>query len=72
MASKAPQIKLNPQEATAYLCPKCQFVRFGMGYKLLKVSKLAPSNTTGQDIFIPAPIFHCEGCGHILDDIKPG
>ena len=71
--AKQKQVQLNPADAVPYPCPKCNGNAFDVKVRILKVSKLAPSNPTGQDVFMAIPVYQCAGtiCGHILEEVTP-
>lgn len=62
--------KLNiPMNETSEVnCPKCNKNIFDITYKIIKVSKLSPHNTSNQDLIKPIPHFKCANkkCGHVL------
>ena len=67
------QVKVNLEDATEFLCPECSGNLFNLTYKILKISKIAPSNPTGKDLMQPAPYFKCANkkCGHLLKNVRP-
>ena len=56
--------QINMKDAIGQKCPECEGILFDMMYKLFKISKMAGSNITGQDIVVPQPVFQCKECGY--------
>jgi len=68
------QAQINPADMIEYLCPKCNGTAFDVKVRIFKVSKLAPSNPSGKDVFMSMPIYKCGSpiCSHILEEVTPG
>ena len=68
------QAQINPADATEYLCPECKGTTFDVKVRIFKVSKLAPSNPSGKDVFMSAPVYQCGNptCGRMLEEVTPG
>ena len=74
MEQKKVNININMKDATDFKCLKCDGNLFDVVYSIFKISKMLPSNQTGEDIIKPVPHFKCANkkCGHVLKDIRPG
>jgi hypothetical protein len=59
----------DPAQAVPKLCP-CGCDRFAMIFKIAMVSRLAPGNKTGQDLFISMPVYACVNCGKLLSAVE--
>ena len=55
--------QFNPADATQENCQCCGAEHYVKLNKLGKVSKLAPSNATNQDILLEIPCYVCNSCG---------
>lgn len=64
------KIMFDIKDAKPFVCPLCGKTRFEIIHKIMKLSKLAASNRTGHDIFIPVPAYRCmkKGCGYVLEN----
>ena len=68
------QAQINPTEVVEYLCPECGGVPFDIRVRLVRLPKLAMSNSSGKDQFMEMRIYQCSNsvCKYILREVTPG
>lgn len=52
----------NPENLTPIICKKCKCPFFISVMRVLELSALDPTNTTGQPAVVPVPTLMCVGC----------
>ena len=57
------QQTLDVRDAVQRKCAKCEGEYFDPVVKLAVVSKMSPTNRTGQDVPIRIEVYLCRGCG---------
>jgi len=66
--------QLNPADIKEFVCTKCEGNLFDIVYKIGKVSTLAGSNPTGNNIFLVQNMYQCNNkkCGYLVKEVLPG
>lgn len=60
-------ISLTPDDVKEMACcPECFNECFVQGQKFALISKLNPKNNTGEDMYVPVPVWICSKCGSEL------
>ena len=57
------QQPFDPREAVQRKCAKCEGEHFDAVVKLAVISKMSPTNRTGQDVLIKIEVYLCRACG---------
>jgi len=60
-------MNINTNELETVKCSSCGHRFFNQIYIMKKVSSI--QSPTGQEMFIPFPLFACLGCGSLFDKI---
>jgi uncharacterized Zn finger protein len=63
------QVNVDISQTQPVTCEECGGVYFEQGLILRKASKFLTG--TGQDGFIPIPVFNCKKCGHVNQEFLP-
>jgi uncharacterized Zn finger protein len=63
-------ITINLADAETVVCERCGNATFAQVVLLKKVSKLV--SPTGQEGLVPIPVFACNSCGGVNNDLLPG
>lgn len=59
---------INLNDAIDIACDNCNSTSFEQVYEIKKLS--AFSSPTGEEMYLPAPMFRCVDCKHINEDFK--
>ena len=57
------QQPFDPREGVQRKCAQCDGEHFDPVVKLAVISKMAPTNRTGQDVLIKIEVYLCRACG---------
>lgn len=63
------QIHVDPSQTTEVRCDNCDCDVFVQALKMRKISAIL--SPTGEESYIPVPVFACKSCGHINEDFLP-
>ena len=63
------QLNVDITQTSSVTCEECGGVYFEQGLILRKASKFLTG--TGQDGYIPIPVFNCKKCGHVNKAFQP-
>ena len=63
------QLNVDITQTTPVTCEECGLPYFEQGLILRKASKFLTG--TGQDGYIPIPVFCCKKCGHVNKAFQP-
>ena len=61
-------MRVNLSNAEVVKCDNCESTSFEQIYEIKKLSSF--SSPTGEDMYVPAPMFRCVDCKHINDDFR--
>tara|TARA_B100000780_G_C21110445_1_gene448722 strand:+ start:833 stop:1072 length:240 start_codon:yes stop_codon:yes gene_type:complete len=60
---------MTPQDLPDVVCDECKNPTFRQVVLLKRVS--AAISPSGNNSFLPMPVFECSSCGHVNDDLLP-
>jgi len=63
------QVNVDITKTLPVSCDECKGIYFEQGLIIRKASKFITG--TGQDGYIPIPVFNCKACGHVNQAFMP-
>ncbi|MDB4343476.1 hypothetical protein OAA15_00485 [bacterium] len=63
------QISVDPSQTTEVVCSNCNNDVFIQALKMRKISAIL--SPTGEESYIPVPVFACKACGNINEEFLP-
>ncbi len=63
------QIRINIDDLTDIVCEECGNKYFRQAIMLKRLSPLV--SPSGNEQLVPMPIFRCDDCGHVNDNLLP-
>jgi len=60
--------RINLNNADTIKCDECESTNFEQIYEIKKISALF--SPTGEEMYIPSPMFRCIECSHINNDFR--
>lgn len=64
-----PQMNIDFSQTEEYVCPECGHQHFQQVYSMRRMSAIL--SPTGDESYIPMPVFACVNCNHVPEPFLP-